>query len=183
MKHPFYLKILKIAQAWVILGCFLSSGMVQAEDSAFFSETFGNLQEETETATEEGKQGIFLFFSQKDCPFCDRMEKTILNQPDVTAFYQKHFLNFQIDIEGLNMMTDFDGKEMTAQALSEKKYRVRATPVMMIFDAKGKPILRYTGPTRTKEEFMLLGKFVVDGAYKTQSFTRYKRAHKHKSLY
>lgn len=147
-------------------------------DSAFFDETFGNLQEELETLHEENKKGIFLFFHMEECPFCDRMKKTILNQPDVIAFYKKNFLTYQIDIEGANEMTDFDGTEGTAQSLSEKKYRVRATPVMMIFDKTGKPLLKYTGPTRTKEEFMLLGQYVVDGSYKTTSFTRYKRAHK-----
>jgi thioredoxin-related protein len=49
---------------------------------------------------------------------------------------------------------------------------------MMVFNLEGKPVLRYTGPTRTKEEFMLLGKYVVDGAYKDMSFTRYKRQNK-----
>lgn len=153
----------------------LSPTYVQAAD--FFDETFGNLQEELDNAKESGKQGIFLFFQMKDCPFCHRMENTILNQPDVIAYYKKHFLSFSIDIEGSNEMTDFDGTTGTAQELSEKKYRVRATPVLMFVDLTGKRILRYTGPTRTKQEFMLMGKFIVDGDYKTTKFTRYKREH------
>lgn len=144
----------------------------------FFDETFGNLQEELETAQDDGKQGIFIFFHMEECPFCDRMKTTILNQPDVTAYFKKHFLTYQVDIEGANQMTDFDGTEGTAQDISEKHYRVRATPVMIIFGLDGKPIVRYTGPTRTKEEFMLLGQYVVDGSYKDTSFTRYKRNHK-----
>lgn len=153
----------------------LAPSYSQAAD--FFDETFGNLQEELETAKEDGKQGIFLFFQMDDCPFCHRMETTILNQPDVIKFYKKHFMNFSIDIEGSNEMTDFDGTTGTSQQLSEKKYRVRATPVLMFFDLTGKPILRYTGPTRTKQEFMLMGQYIIDGAYKTMRFTKYKRAH------
>ncbi|QBZ82524.1 thioredoxin [Hydrogenovibrio crunogenus] len=159
-----------------LLGSLFFSVNTMAAD--FFDETFGNLQEELETARDEGKQGIFIFFHMEECPFCDRMKKTILNQPEVIAFYKKHFLTYQIDIEGANQMVDFDGTEATAQTISEKKYRVRATPVMMIFDLNGQPIVRYTGPTRTQKEFMLLGQFVLDGSYKTTSFTRYKRAHK-----
>jgi psp operon transcriptional activator len=34
----------------------------------------------------------------------------------------------------------------------------------------------FTGATRDKDEFMLLGRYVVDGAYKEQPFARYKRA-------
>lgn len=147
----------------------------QAQAADFFDETFGNLQEELEVAKDDGKQGIFIFFHMEECPFCDRMKNTILNQPDVIQYFKKHFLTYQMDIEGSNEMVNFDGTEGTSQFISEKIYRVRATPVMIIFDLNGQPIVRYTGPTRTKEEFMLLGKYVVDGAYKDMSFTRYKR--------
>lgn len=169
------MKQIWLAVSFVTLG--LLSSQVLAEDN-FFDETFGNLQEELETAVDDGKKGVFIFFHMEECPFCDRMKKTILSQPEVINYYKEHFLTYQIDIEGSNEMVDFDGTEGTAQSISEKKYRVRATPVMMIFDTAGKPILKYTGPTRTQEEFMLLGKYVVDGSYQTTSFTRYKRAQK-----
>lgn len=159
----------------VTLTLFFSNPSYSAD---FFDETFGNLQEELELVKENDKQGVFLFFQMEECPFCDRMKKTILNQPDVIAFYKKHFLTYQIDIEGANQMVDFDGTEGTAQQLSEKQYRVRATPVMIIFDKEGQPLVRYTGPTRTKEEFLLLGQYVLDGSYQQMSFTRYKRSQK-----
>jgi thioredoxin-related protein len=60
--------------------------------------------------------------------------------------------------------------------MAEKIYRVRATPVMIFFDLEGKPVVRYTGPTTTKEEFMMLGEFFVSGSYKEMPFTRYKRS-------
>ena len=159
----------------LISGLALSATTLAAD---FFDETFGNLQEELTIAKENDKKGIFIFFHMEECPFCDRMKKTILNQPDVVSFYKKHFLTYQMDIEGSNEMVDFDGTEGTSQMLSEKKYRVRATPVMIIFDLEGQPLVRYTGPTRTKQEFLLLGQYVLDGSYQQMSFTRYKRAQK-----
>lgn len=167
---------MKILQLFgLISGLFFTTISFSAD---FFDETFGNLQEELELAKENDKQGVFIFFHMEECPFCDRMKKTILNQPDVTAFYKKHFLTYQMDIEGSNQMVDFDGTEGTSQQLSEKQYRVRATPVMIIFDLEGQPLVRYTGPTRTKEEFLLLGQYVLDGHYQKMSFTRYKRSQK-----
>ncbi|AZR82678.1 thioredoxin family protein [Thiomicrospira sp. S5] len=164
---------------WQAVGiAFLTMASFQVWAADFFDETFGNLQEELEVAKDDGKQGIFIFFHMEECPFCDRMKNTILNKPDVIQYFKQHFLTYQVDIEGSNEMVNFDGTEGTAQYLSEKVYRVRATPVMMVFNLEGKPVLRYTGPTRTKEEFMLLGKYVVDGAYKDMSFTRYKRQNK-----
>ena len=112
----------------------------------------------------------------EECPFCDRMKKTILVQPEVIKYFKEHFLTYKIDIEGSSTLVDFDGTEGTSQSISEKKYRVRATPVMMFFDLEGNPTARYTGPTKTMDEFMLLGKFVVDGIYKEMSFTKYKRS-------
>ncbi|MBD3755626.1 MAG: thioredoxin fold domain-containing protein [Gammaproteobacteria bacterium] len=144
----------------------------------FFDESFGNYREELEVAREAGKQGVFMFFQMDECPFCRRMETTIMTEPDVIALFKAHFLNFEVDIEGSNEVTDFDGTVSTAQQMSEKKYRVRATPVMMIFDLDGNPVLKYTGPTRTKEEFKLLAQYVIDGAYKTMPFTKYKRQQK-----
>lgn len=142
----------------------------------FFDETFGNFQEDLEAAAEADKKGVFIFFHMEDCPFCDRMKSTIMTEPDVIKLYKENFLTFQFDIEGSSEVTDFDGVEFaTGQDMAEKKYRVRATPVMMIFDLEGKPVLRYTGPTRTKEEFILLANYVIDGAYKEMAFTKYKR--------
>jgi len=168
--------ILKLRQCvqWILL--FVSLFVFQtAQAEDFFDESFGNFQEELESAKEAGKQGVFLFFEMEECPFCHRMKTTILNQPDVIQFYKQHFVNFAIDIESSEEMVDFQGREKTYKNWAEKDFRVRATPVMMIFDLTGRPLLKYTGPTRNKEEFMWLGQYVVSGAYQKMSFTRYKR--------
>lgn len=167
------MKPLRFIVAFIVLLSLQILSPVQAED--FFDESFGNFQEELAAAKASGKQGVFLFFEMDDCPFCHRMRTTILNQPDVIAFYKKHFVNFAIDIESSEPVVDFHGRETTYKDWAEKKFRVRATPVMMIFDLTGRPLVKYTGPTRNKDEFMLLGEYVVSGAYKKGSFTRFKR--------
>jgi len=52
---------------------------------------------------------------------------------------------------------------------------VRATPVLMFFDLDGKLLARHTGPVKDKDEFLLLGRFVSEGAYATQHFSKYKQ--------
>lgn len=163
----------------MLLGSFLLATSYQAWSAeAFFDETFGNYQEDLATAKDDGKLGVFVFFHMDECPFCHRMQTTIMTEPDVIKLYKNSFMNIRHDIEGSNEIVDFDGTKGTAQTIAEKKYRVRATPVMMIFDLEGKPVVKYTGPTRTKEEFKWLAEYVIDGSYKTQSFTAYKRARK-----
>lgn len=150
----------------------------QAQAAEFFDQSFGDFSEELAVAKDEGKSGVFMFFEMDDCPFCHRMKDTILKEPDVIEYYDQHFKTFRFDIEGANNVVDFDGTEYTEKDMAEKKYRVRATPVMIIFDLEGSPVVRFTGPTRSKEEFLLLGRYVIEGAYKDMPFTKYKRAQK-----
>lgn len=140
----------------------------------FFQPKFGDFQAELDTAKQQGKKGIFLFFEMDDCPFCERMKTTILNQADVQDAFRTQFLVYSIDVNGDTQMTDFQGKAQTEKDFAFT-HRVRATPTMLFFDLDGKLVTRHTGPTKNKAEFLLLGKFVVDGAYATQSFTKYKQ--------
>jgi len=141
----------------------------------FFHETFGDFTEELAVAREQGKRGILLFFEMEECPFCRRMEETVLNRSDVQEWYRERFLCFAVDIEGDTEITDFEGNTMTAREFA-KVNRVRATPVFAFYDLDGKRIMRFTGATRDAEEFMWLGEFVADGYHEITNFTRFKRA-------
>lgn len=159
-----------------VLLSFLSFSNAYADKSnGFFQESFGNYQEELSNAKADGKSAVFMFFMMDECPFCDKMEKTILSQPDVQSYFKQHFSNFIFDINGDVDVVDFHGKTKKQKDIAEKDFRVRATPVMLFFDFDGNPIVRYTGATRNKEEMLLLGKFVVEQHYKTMSFEQYKR--------
>lgn len=142
----------------------------------FFNQTFGDFSEELETAREEGKEGILLMFEMDECPFCHRMKTTVLNQPEVQDYFREHFLIFPVDVEGDIEVVDFAGNPDTEKDFALKQFRVRATPVFAFFDLDGDPVARYTGATRDREEFMLLGQYVVEEAYKDTTFTKYKRA-------
>jgi thioredoxin-related protein len=113
-------------------------------------------------------------FEQEDCPFCFRMKNTILNQSEVQDYYHSHFLIFLLDIRGSVSMEDFTGKETTEKAFSVE-HRVYGTPVFDFFDLDGKLITRFPGTAKDVNEFMLLGKCVVEGACKTTSFYAYKK--------
>jgi thioredoxin-related protein len=141
----------------------------------FFNQSFNNLQEELEIAAEENKSGIFIMFSDKDCPWCLKMKTTIMNRPDIQDYYREHFRLLTVDIRGDTMMTDFDGNEMAEKDYAFQQHRVRATPVFIFFDSQGKKTMRLTGIVRDAKEFLWLGEFVVSGAYEQTNFTKYKR--------
>lgn len=142
--------------------------------SHFFQPKFGDLQADLQEAKKQGKKGVFLFFEMDDCPFCDRMKSTILNQADVQDAYRAQFLVYPIDVNGDTAMTDFQGKDTTEKDFAFA-HRVRATPTLLFFDLDGKLVARHTGPTKDKAEFLLLGRYVSEGAYASQPFTKYKQ--------
>lgn len=144
----------------------------------FFHQSFNNLQEELDISVDEGKTGVFIMFSDVDCPWCAKMKATIMNQVAVQDYYRKHFQVLTIDIRGDAMIVDFEGKELSEKDFAFKEHRVRATPVVMFFDNSGKPVARFTGIVRDVDEFLWLGEYVVSGAYNEMNFTKYKRNRK-----
>lgn len=140
----------------------------------FFQPKFGDLQADLAEAKKQGKQGIFLFFEMDECPFCDRMKNTILNQPEVQDAYRAKFLVYPIDVNGDTELVDFQGNNTTEKAFAFG-LRVRATPVLMFFDLDGKLLTRHTGPVKDKAEFLLLARYVTEGAYAREPFSKYKQ--------
>lgn len=151
------------------------AGTPRDPQAHFFDETFGDFREELARAREEGKQGILLFFEMDECPFCQRMKETVLNQPEVQEYYKERFLIFAVDIEGDVEITDFNGETMSQKDFAFRHNRVRATPVFQFYDLDGEPVVRYTGATSGVEEFLWLGDFAAGGHYKEIPFVKYKR--------
>jgi len=102
------------------------------------------------------------------------MKHSILNQSEVQDYYHQHFLIFLVDIRGSIPIEDFTGKETTEKAFSVE-HRVYGTPVFDFFDLEGYLITRFPGTAKNINEFMQLGKCVVEGACKTISFNAYKK--------
>lgn len=155
---------------------FAGLGAAQAQ-SAFWDDAFGDLPADVKQAKAENKAGVFIFFMMEECPFCHRMETTVFTDPKVKAFMKKHFITVEVDIQGDVMMTDLQGKQVKQKDFAFKQFRVRATPVMVFINTSGKVAVRFTGPTRSPEEFLALAKFVSSGAYKKpgMNFFKYKR--------
>lgn len=140
----------------------------------FFQPRLGDFQADLDMAKEEGRTGILLMFEMDECPFCHRMKTTVLNRSAVQDYYRAHFLIYAVDVKGDVPVTDFQGEQTTEKAFALRQ-RARATPVFVFYDLQGREMTRFTGATQTAEEFLLLGRYVVEGAYKTMPFNVYKR--------
>ena len=158
-----------------LLAASLTAADVAAERSYsdFFEPTFGDFTEELERAREEDKK-LLLYFHMETCPFCERMERNVLNRAEVQDFYGEHFLSFMVDTEGAIEVVSFEGEAMEEREFA-LRHRARATPVFAFFDGQGEPLARFTGATSSVEEFLWLGEYVVQGIYEEKPFARYRR--------
>ena len=167
----------QLLSALLLSGALLASSVwAETRDvgTHFFQSKLGDFKAELDTVKKEGKKGIFLFFEMDDCPWCARMKASILNQSAVQDYYRQHFLVYPVDVKGDVAMTDFTGKATTEKAFALEN-RVRATPTMLFVDSSGKILTRFTGPTRSVDEMLLLGRYVVEDGYKQIPFTKYKQ--------
>lgn len=139
----------------------------------FFDQKLGDFQAELAAAEREGKKGVLIMFEQEDCPWCHRMKETILNQAEVQDYYKRHFSIFSVDIKNELAMVDFKGRQTTEKVFAAG-HRVRATPVFLFFGLDGEPMYRFTGVAKDAKEFLLLGRYVVEGIYKSKPFNVYK---------
>jgi len=167
---------MRIFIASLLFALCLETGFAETREAQkhFFDLTVGDFKSELSTAKQEGKTGIMIMYEMEGCPFCYRMRHTILNQSEVQDYYREHFLIFTVDIRGDIPMEDFTGEATTEKAFS-LKHRVYGTPVFDFFDLEGNLVTRLPGTAKDTDEFMLLGKCVVDGSCKTISFNTYKK--------
>ncbi len=156
--------------ALALLSGIASAGQTRDPETYFFDQSFGDLRDDLKQVKDEGKQALLIMFESEDCPWCEKMKKTVLNQMDVQDYYRKHFRILSLFIDSPNPITDFHGKDTTEEAFSFRQHRVRATPVFGFFDQQGKMIVRYTGVTRNKRTFLLLGRYVAEGHYRKMRF-------------
>lgn len=150
---------------------------VQTRDPAmhFFEQSFGDYQDELNSAKKEGKKGVLLMFVQDECPFCAKMRASVLDQVQVQQFYRKNFRIFEVDIYGSQTVKDFAGREMPQRQFALMN-RARLTPTFVFYGLDGKEMARFVGVADTPT-FMALGNFVASGAYKHDNFINYKRTH------
>jgi thioredoxin-related protein len=158
-----------------------SFGETRDPDLHFFQDSFNDLSEEAMTAAEEGKVGVLVVFETDDCPWCERMHETVLNQSPVQDYFRTHFRIIKLNTDGDAMVIGFDGTEVSETEFALQHNRIRATPAFLFFSAQGELMTRFTGTTRDPQEFLWLGEYVVDAHFKSERFSSYKRKRRDQS--
>ena len=144
----------------------------------FFHPFLGDLKAEAADAKKAGKQAIVVMYEFDDCPYCARMKREVLSRSDVQKYFRKHFQLFQIDTRGDQQITGFDGKNLIEKEFA-RAAGIRGTPTFIFYGLDdGKPLVTHVGGLYDPKQFMLLGEFVVSGAYRNHSFAQYLQSRK-----
>ena len=118
---------------------------------------------------------LAVFFEQKDCPDCVTLHKRVLADPSVRKELAR-FDAVQFDMWARRTpITTPDGKKMSVMAWA-KKLDVKYAPGIVLFDNRGKEILRWEAGFRVFHTAGMLD-YVASGAYRTEpNFQRFLTA-------
>jgi thioredoxin-related protein len=130
----------------------------------FFTQTFGDLPEEMQLASEDGKLGMLLFFESENCSYCRAMLNKVLSDSRLQDWYRERFVNIAVDIHGDVELKDFDGITLPSKVFAEHR-RIYLTPVVSFLNLDGLEIYRHLGMVNTPEEFMILGEYIEGKHY------------------
>ncbi len=142
-------------------------------DSHFFNAFLGDLRDELAQARSTGRKGVLVMYHFEECPSCQRMRRQVLNQPQVQDWFRREFVIVPIDIRGAQPITGVDGQTLPESAYG-RAMGIRGTPTFDFYAPDGTRIYRHVGGLFEPREFLLLGKFIVSGAYRDRSFKDYR---------
>lgn len=138
------------------------------------SVTFLDLKEDVAEAQKAGKKGLVVIFEQPGCGSCQRLHEVNFQDQELVGYITEHFDVMQINMYGDNLVTDFDGEELSEVKFSEKLL-INFTPTTVFFDLTGKEVFRipgYLAPNFYRNGF----EYVVDeGPQSGILFTRWNR--------
>ena len=118
-------------------------GAMDTEYPDWFKDSFLDLKEDVNDATEAGKR-LVLFFYQNGCPYCNALVERNFAQKDIKEKAQKNFDIIAINMWGNRPVTDVNGKQYIEKTLASS-LKVQFTPTVLFFNEKGKVVLRING--------------------------------------
>ncbi len=155
-------------------------GGVAHQAPSWFKESFLEIAEDVDEASEEGKQ-LLLFFQLNGCPYCDRMLEEVFEAEPYTSYVQQHFDVISINVRGDREIAFNEEITVSEKELSEI-LKVRATPAILFLNEDNKTVVRVNG-YRAPERFKHVLDFVASKSYRSTSLTEYLKAKLERNVY
>ena len=95
----------------------------------WYQDTWKDLQEDFETAQDEGKR-LLIIVEQRGCIYCREMHETSFKDARVMARLTEDYYPVRINLHGATEMVDTDGEALEERAVA-RKWGVMFTPTMI----------------------------------------------------
>ena len=138
----------------------------------WFKDSFLEIAEDVEEATESGKH-VLLFFHLNNCPYCSITVNEQFQKEPLKSFMQEHFDSIEINIKGDREIALSEDVSLTERELA-KYLKIRGTPNILLLNSDNKVVLRLAG-YRSLPALQQAFNFVQQKAYLATSFAEYKR--------
>lgn len=156
------------------------TGGVAHEAPDWFKESFLEIADDVDDATEAGKH-VLLFFQLNDCPYCDRMLEEGFQAEPLRAYIQQHFDTIAVNVRGDRDIAFNEDISVTEKELSDI-LKVAATPAILFLDQDNKTVVRVNG-YRAPERFKQVLEFVATKSYQSTKLADYLQAKLDKNVY
>ncbi len=137
----------------------------------WFKESFLDLREDLKEALDAGKQGIALYFGQKNCAYCKALMEINFNKPDIVRYVRDNYEIIPLDIWGSRVVTLFDGSEIIESEFAARE-KTNFTPSLIFFDEQGNVAFKMRGYYKPYR-FQAVMQYIVEDFYKNESFRDY----------
>jgi len=150
--------------------------------TAWFRETFKDIQEDFAEARTEGKR-LLIIVEQRGCLYCKDMHENTFTDPRVEAMLTDRYFPVQINLHGDTGVVDADGEDLTEKEAA-RRWGVLFTPTMIFFPTE----LDDTKPAGSQAVAIMPGAFsagttldlltwVAEDRYLDQSGEDFQRYH------
>ena len=146
----------------------------------WFKESFLEIADDVDEATESGRQ-VMLFFELNGCPYCDRMLSESFETDPISQYIQDHFDVIAINIQGDREIAFNDEISVSEKQLGEI-LKVYSTPALLFLNEDNETVLRVNG-YRAPERFRQILEYVATRAYQNIELADYLQARLERNVY
>lgn len=155
-------------------------GGVQHSAPDWFKESFLEIADDVDEASEAGKH-VLLFFQLNGCPYCDAMLRESFETDPVSSYIQANFDVIAINIRGDREIAFNDEISVSEKKLGEM-LKVYSTPAIVFLDENNNTITRVNG-YRAPQRFQQVLEYVATQAYRHTTLAEHLQAKLARNVY
>nr|CAA6829445.1 MAG: Unknown protein [uncultured Thiotrichaceae bacterium] len=155
-------------------------GGVPHEAPSWFKESFLDIQDDVDEASEEDRH-VMLFFQLNACPYCDRMLKESFEAEPMKTLVQDSYDVIAVNVKGDREIAFNEDVSLIEKDLSEK-LEVRATPAILFLNKDNNAVVRVNG-YRSPKRFKHILNYVSSKAYENSTLAEYLDKNLDKDVY